>query len=115
LIKALYGIHRQEIVRSLAVGLGYVEQVICNEPNMSEWRKHLSIQKNVLAASRLLISLRKQHPDWCRTKIRKEAQAAYFILYNHDKSLIEKPYLKIKNQLLTKNIGQKKIPVYTRP
>jgi len=68
---------------------GYVEQVICNEPGMSEWRKHLRVQKNVLAASRLLISLRKQHPDWCRTKIRKEAQAAYFILYNHDKSLIE--------------------------
>lgn len=89
LIKALYGIHRQEIVESLGVGLGYVEQVICNEPGMSEWRKHLRIQKNVLAASRLLISLRKQHPDWCRTKIRKEAQAAYFILYNHDKSLIE--------------------------
>ncbi len=90
LIKALYGIHRQEIVRSLGVGLGYVEQVICNEPGMSEWRKHLRIQRNVIAASRLLISLRKQHPDWCRTKIRKEAQAAYFILYNHDKSLIEK-------------------------
>jgi len=89
LIKALYGIHRQEIVSSLGVGLGYVEQVICNEPGMSEWRKHLRIQKNVLAASRLLISLRKQHPDWCITKIRKEAQAAYFILYNHDKSLIE--------------------------
>jgi hypothetical protein len=90
LIKALYGIHRQEISECLGVGIGYVEQVICNEPNMSAWREHLRIQKNVIAASRLLISIRQQHPGWCRTQIRKEAQAAYFILYNHDKVLIEK-------------------------
>lgn len=90
LIKALYGIHRQEISECIGVGIGYVEQVICNEPNMSAWREHLRIQKNVIAASRLLISIRQQHPGWCRTQIRKEAQAAYFILYNHDKVLIEK-------------------------
>lgn len=89
LIKALYGVHRQEIADKLKVGLGYVEQVICNAPGMSEWRKHLRIQKNILKASKTLTNIRKLHPEWSRTKIRNSAEAEYFILYNHDKSLIE--------------------------
>jgi hypothetical protein len=89
LIKALYGISRNEMVKDLKVGLGYVEQIICNEPNMSKWRKHLRIQKNILAACRHLTAIRKEYPNWNRTQIRKYAESDYFILYNHDQSLIE--------------------------
>ncbi|MCJ8321363.1 MAG: TnsD family transposase [Colwellia sp.] len=88
--KALYGIHRKEIAKSVGVGIGYVEQVICNEPRMTAWRKHMRIQDNVHNAYEKLIELRKEHPDWNRTKLREAEQAAYFMLYNHDKSLIER-------------------------
>jgi hypothetical protein len=90
LVKAIYGVSCKVIAETLGVGVGYVEQVICNEPNVSNWRKHLRIQKNVLAACNRLARICKEHPDWCRTKIRQKAQAEYFLLYNHDKSLIEK-------------------------
>lgn len=90
LIKALYGMHRAKIAEQMNVGIGYVEQVIGNSAGMSEWRKHLRIQKNVLAAYTLLKSVRKKNPTWNRTRIRQHAESAYFVLYNHDKSLIEK-------------------------
>jgi hypothetical protein len=89
LIKALFGIHRQEIADSLGLGLGYVEQVICNEPKMSKWRKHLRIQKNIILACEKLKKVKKEHPYWNRTQIRKQEQAAYFMLYNNNKALIE--------------------------
>jgi hypothetical protein len=89
LIKAMYGISCDEIASQLQVGLGYVEQVICNEPNMSMWRKHLRIQKRILAAYQRLEAISKKSPGLNRTQIRKLAEADYFILYNHDKSLIE--------------------------
>lgn len=89
LIKAMYGISCDEIASQLQVGLGYVEQVICNEPNMSMWRKHLRIQKRILAAYQRLEAISKKYPGLNRTQIRKLAEADYFILYNHDKSLIE--------------------------
>ena len=87
--KAFYGIHRAEIATSVGVGIGYVEQVICSEPRMTAWRKHLRIQDNIQKACEKLILLRKEHQDWNRTQLRKAEQAAYFMLYNHDKSLIE--------------------------
>lgn len=87
--KALFGISRHEIAKALMVGIGYVEQVICNERNMSSWRKQVRIQNNVMKAYKKLESLKMKHPDWCRTQIRKEAQAAYATLYKHDKKLIE--------------------------
>ncbi|UDM62911.1 TniQ family protein [Pseudoalteromonas piscicida] len=89
LIKAMYGISCDEIANQLQVGIGYVEQVICNEPNMSKWRKHLRVQKRILAASQRLEAICKKSPSLNRTQIRKLAEADYFILYNHDKSLIE--------------------------
>ncbi len=89
LIKAMYGISCDEITTSLNVGLGYVEQVICNELNMSQWRKHLRIQNNILAASNRLKEITRKHPNWNRTRIRMYAEADYFILYNNNKSLIE--------------------------
>lgn len=90
LIKAMYGISCDEIANQLQIGLGYVEQIICNEPNMSKWRKYLRIQKRILAACQRLEAISKKSPDLNRTQIRKLAEADYFILYNHDKSLIEK-------------------------
>lgn len=90
LIKAFYGIHRAEIASLLSVSVGYVEQVISSEPMMSEWRKHLRIRKHVLSAYRELETIRKANPLWCRTRVRKNAQSAYFTLYNNDKSLIDK-------------------------
>lgn len=90
LIKAFYGIHREEIASLLSVSVGYVEQVISSEPMMSEWRKHLRIRKHVLSAYRELETIRKANPLWCRTRVRKNAQSAYFTLYNNDKSLIDK-------------------------
>tara|TARA_R110001583_G_scaffold89968_1_gene231501 strand:- start:1397 stop:3013 length:1617 start_codon:yes stop_codon:yes gene_type:complete len=90
LIKALYGIHREIIAKQLGLSVGYVEQVICCEPKMSEWRKHMRIRSSVMAAYRELESIRIAHPNWCRTEIRKQAQSAYFILYYNDKSLIDK-------------------------
>jgi hypothetical protein len=89
LIKALYGFPRQDIAELLHVSIGYVEQATSNEPNMSRWRRHLRIQKNVLAACKKLKSVKNDHPDWSRTRIRIEAQAAYFMLYNHNKDLID--------------------------
>jgi len=88
--KALYGIHREEIAKTVGVGIGYVEQVICNEPLMTAWRKHIRIQDSIYSACKKLIKIREEHPDWNRTQLRKAEQAAYFVLYNNDKSLIEK-------------------------
>jgi hypothetical protein len=88
--KALYGIHREEIAKSVGVGIGYVEQVISNEPLMVAWRKHMRIRDNIQKACKRLVELREKHPDWNRTQLRKAEQAAYFILYNHEKSLIER-------------------------
>lgn len=90
LIKALYGIHREIIAKQLGLSIGYVEQIICCEPKMSEWRKHMRVRKNIMAAYRELESIHKAHPSWCRTKIRNHAQSAYFVLYYNDKSLIDK-------------------------
>ena len=87
--KALYGIHREEIAKSVGVGIGYVEQAICNEPRMTAWRKHIRIQESIHSACNKLIQIRKEHPGWNRTQLRKSEQAAYFVLYNNDKSLIE--------------------------
>ncbi len=87
--KALYGIHREEIAKSVEVGIGYVEQVICNELRLTAWRKHIRIQDSIHSACNKLIQIRKEHPDWNRTQLRKSEQAAYFVLYNNEKSLIE--------------------------
>ena len=92
--KVLYGIHREEIEKSVGVGIGYVEQVICNEPLMTAWRKHMRIQDSIHSACKKLINSRKEHPDWNRTQLRKAEQAAYFVLYNNDKSLINEIFPK---------------------
>jgi hypothetical protein len=86
--KALYGIHREEIAKSAGVGIGYVEQVICNELRMTAWRKHIRIQDSIHNACEKLIKLKKEHPDWNRTRLRQADQAAYFVLYNNNKPLI---------------------------
>jgi hypothetical protein len=89
LIKALFGVHRKEIASVLSISTGFVEQVISNEPNMVQWRKHLMIRKRVMMAYRKLQELKQQHPTWNRTDIRKQDQSAYFLLYNNARSLIE--------------------------
>lgn len=90
LIKALYGIHRELIAKELDLSIGYVEQVISCEPNMVRWRKHLRIRKSVMKAYKKLESICREHPDWCRTQVRKHAQSAYFVLYYNEKALIDK-------------------------
>jgi hypothetical protein len=88
LIKAMYGVHRNDIARELNVGVGFVEQVIAAEPNMSIWRKHLRVRRNVMEAYLKLREIVKSHPTWRRTEIRNLAQSEYFLLYNNDKSLL---------------------------
>jgi hypothetical protein len=90
IIKALLGIHRQTIANGLNVGVGYVEQVICNTPLLTEHRAHLRRQAKIYWALSLLKEEAKLHPDWHRTQIRMSQQAAYGALYNLDKSLIDK-------------------------
>ena len=87
-MKAIIGLNRMEIASELAVGIGYVEQVICNTPFLSEWRKHLWHQMKIKNAIRVLLQVAKEHPDWCRTQIRMAAKAEYALLYLHDKVLL---------------------------
>lgn len=88
LIKAMYGINRHSIADSAGVSVGYVEQVISNEPNMVRWRKHLKTQKKVMAASETLKQLVSKHPELCKTKLREHAQAEFALLYHHNPVLL---------------------------
>lgn len=90
LIKAFYGEHRKDIAQVLGLTVGFVEQVIAAEPRMSIWRKHLLVRKNVYSACLTLSDLVKANPEWGRTQLRKCAQAAYAVLYNHDRDLLNK-------------------------
>lgn len=79
--KALMGIHRNEIAQELSVGIGYVEQVICNTPHLSEWRKKLRHQVKVSNAEHIIKKLVKINPNLTRSQIRMlaEADTLYFI------------------------------------
>lgn len=90
LIKALYGEHRKDIAQALGLTVGFVEQVIAAEPLLSNWRKYLRVRKNVYSAYLTLSALVKANREWGRTQLRKSAQAAYALLYNHDKELLNK-------------------------
>lgn len=90
LIKAFYGEHRKDIAQELGLTVGFVEQVIAAEPLLSNWRQHLRIRKNIYAAYSKLSALVKANPEWGRTQLRKSAQAAYAVLYNHDRDLLNK-------------------------
>ena len=93
--KALMGIHRNKIAQELSVGIGYVEQVICNTPNLSEWRKQLRHQAKVSNAEKTIQMLVTNNPSLTRTQLRALAEAEYALLYLHDKerlfSLLPKP------------------------
>lgn len=93
--KALMGIHRKKIAQELSVGIGYVEQVICNTPNLSEWRKKLRHQAKVSNAEKTIQMLVTNNPSLTRTQLRALAEAEYALLYLHDKehlfSVLPKP------------------------
>jgi hypothetical protein len=89
IIWALLGIHRLTIANGLNVGVGYVEQVICNTPLLTEHRAYLRKRAKIYWAVNLLKEEVKLHPDWHRTKIRMSQQAAYGILYHIDKTILD--------------------------
>ena len=93
--KALMGIHREKIAQELSVGIGYVEQVICNTPNLSEWRKKLRHQVKVSNSEKTIQMLVTNNPSLTRTQLRALAEAEYALLYLHDKerlfSVLPKP------------------------
>ncbi|MGK0270770.1 MAG: hypothetical protein ACI88H_001420 [Cocleimonas sp.] len=89
IIQALLGRHRESIAQYLGVGLGYVEQIICNTKNLSKWRKQLAVKKKLYAAINELKIARQQHPDWVRKQIKSAHNNAYFYLYRHARSSLE--------------------------
>ncbi|MEC8327246.1 MAG: TnsD family Tn7-like transposition protein [Pseudomonadota bacterium] len=93
--KALMGVHRNNIAQDLSIGIGYVEQVICNTPHLSEWRKKLRHHAKVSNAEKTIKMLVTNNPSLTRTQLRALAEAEYALLYLHDKerlfSLLPKP------------------------
>lgn len=104
-MKALMGTHRATIAEELSVGIGYVEQVICNTPHLTHWRKKLRHQVKIKEAEHLLRRIVKDNPSWTRTKVRMAAQAEYALLYFHDKRIL--------NDCLP--IGIKPVPPNSKP
>lgn len=102
--KAMMGLHRQFIADSFDISIGTVEQVISNTKGLSEWRRTLLKRVRVKEAYDKLTGVINNHPDWTRKQIRDVEEAAYFRLYNNDKTLLNsilpdalKPKLPKKN------------------
>lgn len=86
--KAMMGLHRQFIADSFDISIGTVEQIISNTKGLSEWRRTLLKRIRVKEAFDKLKGVITNHPDWTRKQIRDAEEAAYFRLYNNDKTLL---------------------------
>ncbi|MFC6441551.1 TnsD family Tn7-like transposition protein [Bowmanella sp. JS7-9] len=87
--QAQLGLHRKVIANNLGVGVGYVEQVISNTPELVSWRKTLAKFQKVAAAKETITAARLAHPDWVRKDIKAYCTNAFFCLYRNDKAALE--------------------------
>ena len=89
IIKGLYGYSIKQIATALSVKPCTVEHIICRTQNLTVWRKHLRHQRKVEAAIDVLKSARSEHPAWIRKDIKANCNSEFFLLYYHDKALLE--------------------------
>ncbi|MFG0456718.1 TnsD family Tn7-like transposition protein [Shewanella mangrovisoli] len=87
--QAQLGLHRKTIANNLGVGMGYVEQVISNTPELVSWRKTLARLQKVAAAKEIIRTARLAHPDWVRKDIKAHCSKAFFCLYHNNKAALE--------------------------
>jgi len=90
IIKGLYGYSIGFIADKLLVKPSMVEHIFCRTKGLSDWRKKLRHQKKVIQAIATLKSSVTDNPNWIRKDIKQNYSAEYFILYHHDKRLLEK-------------------------
>jgi hypothetical protein len=90
IIKGLYGYSIGFIADTLLVKPSMVEHIFCRTKGLSDWRKKLRHQKKVIQAIAILKSSVTDNPNWIRKDIKQNYSAEYFILYHHDKRLLEK-------------------------
>jgi len=88
-IKGFYGYTIEEISTQLSLKPSTIEHIFCRTKGMSLWRKKLRHQKKLDSALTVLKSAVKAHPDWLRKDIKKHYNAEFFMIYNHDKLMLE--------------------------
>lgn len=89
IIKGLYGYSINQIATALSVKPCTVEHIICRTQNLTLWRKHLRHQNKIEAAVNTIKDVRKDNPKWIRKDIKANCNSAFFLLYYHDKTLLE--------------------------
>jgi len=89
IVKGIYGYSVNEIANQLSIKPSTVEHLLCRTAGLCKWRKHLRHQKRVLMAIHTLTRARKLHPNWLRKHIKQKHSAEFFLLYQHDKCLLE--------------------------
>lgn len=89
IIKGIYGHSIHAIAEQLSIKPSAVEHLLCRTAGLCAWRKHLWHQQKVIRAIENLKKARSLHPSWLRKDFKQHYSADFFLLYHHDKALLE--------------------------
>ena len=88
-IKGLYGYTIEDISQQLALKTSTIEHIFCRTKGLSLWRKNLRHQKKLANALAVIKSAVREHPNWLRKDIKKHHNAEFFLVYYHNKQMLE--------------------------
>lgn len=86
---AFKGFHRQAIARQLSLSVGSVELIISTTNGLVEWRKRCKAESMCRRYKCQIIRFIRSNPNACRAEVKKNCEAAYFWLYQHDCDWLE--------------------------